>query len=68
MSLRSNGYFVIGAPFMNGVYGYGFASSVGHPMSDSVGLLVYDGMSIISGASVLYYRSFETTPTLLERG
>jgi hypothetical protein len=25
-------------------YGYGFISSVGHPMSDLVRLLVYDGM------------------------
>jgi hypothetical protein len=49
--------FVINAPFTNGGHGDGFASSVAHPRSNSVELLVYDGMHIISWASVLYYRS-----------
>lgn len=35
---------VIGTPFANGGRGYGFASSLGHPRSDSVRLHVYDGM------------------------
>jgi hypothetical protein len=43
IGLRSNGYIVTGAPCLNGGHNYGFASSVGHPRSDSVGLLVYDG-------------------------
>jgi len=42
MGLGSNGAFVIGAPFTNGGYGYGFASSVGYTMLDSVELLVND--------------------------
>jgi hypothetical protein len=37
---------VIGAPFLNRGYSYGFASSVGHPRLDSVELLIYDGMRI----------------------
>jgi hypothetical protein len=49
MGLGSNGYFVIGAPCLNGGHGYGFASIVGHPRSDSVGLLVYDGMRTYQG-------------------
>jgi hypothetical protein len=40
----------------------------GHMRSDSVMLLVYDGMRIISGAPVLYYRSLGTAPTMLGRG
>jgi hypothetical protein len=52
--LGSNGCFVTGSPFINGGHGYGFASSVGHPRSDSVGLLVYDSMSTLSGAPMLY--------------
>jgi hypothetical protein len=42
--LRSNGYFVTGASYLNGGHGYDFASSVGHPRSGSVRLLVYDSM------------------------
>jgi hypothetical protein len=48
MSLGSNGCFVTGRPCLNGGYGYGFASSMGHPWSDLVRLLVYDGMRKIS--------------------
>jgi len=43
IGLRSNGYFVTGTPCLNGGHNYGFASNVGHPRSDSVELLVYDG-------------------------
>jgi len=42
--LGSNGCFVTGTPCLNGGHGYGFGSSVGHPRSDLVRLLVYDGM------------------------
>jgi hypothetical protein len=59
---------VIGAPFTNGGHGYGFSSSVRHSRSNSVGLLVYDGMCTIFGAPLLYYRSLRTTLTLLGRG
>jgi hypothetical protein len=45
-----------------------FASSVGHPRSDSVGLLVDDGMRIILLAPVLYYRSLGIVPTLPSKG
>jgi hypothetical protein len=65
MGLGSNGCFVTRVPYLNGGNGYGFTSSVGHPRSDLVGLLVYDGMCTISGAPVLYYRSLETVPSLL---
>jgi hypothetical protein len=41
MSFGSNNCFVIGALFTNGGHGYDFTSSVGHPKSNSVGLLVY---------------------------
>jgi hypothetical protein len=49
-------------------HSYGFASSVGHPRSDSVGLQVYDSMHKISGAPMLYYRSLGTMLTLPKRG
>jgi hypothetical protein len=38
--------FVTGAPFINGAHGYGFASSAGHPRSDSFRLLIYDGPAL----------------------
>jgi hypothetical protein len=57
---------VIGAPFTNRGQGYGFATSVCHPRSDSVGLLVYDAMRTISEAPLLYYRSLRTAPNLSE--
>jgi hypothetical protein len=62
--------FVTGAQFLNGSHGYIFSSSMGHPMSDSVELLVYDGTYtyITDEAFVLYYRSLETASTLLEIG
>jgi len=41
--------FVTGSPFMNEGHGYGFASSVGHLMSSSTGLLIYDGMHTYPG-------------------
>jgi len=41
--------FGIDAPFTNEHHGYSFASSVGHPSSDSVGLLVYDVTRIYPG-------------------
>jgi hypothetical protein len=49
MGLGSNGYFVTGTSCLNKGHGYSFASSVGHPRSDSVGLLVYDGMRTYPG-------------------
>jgi hypothetical protein len=49
-------------------HGYGFASSVGHTRSDSVGLLVYDGMRIIYGTPMLYYMSLGIASTLLRMG
>lgn len=36
MGFRSNGYFVIGAPYQSGGHGYGFASSMDHQRLDSV--------------------------------
>jgi hypothetical protein len=48
-------------------YGYGFTSSVGHLRSDSVGLLAYDGIRKIYGASVLYYKALGTAPTLQKK-
>jgi hypothetical protein len=44
IGLGFNCYFMIGIPCLNKGYGYSFASSVSHPRSISVGLLVYDGM------------------------
>jgi hypothetical protein len=52
MSRGSNGYFVIGASYLNGDHGYGFSSSVGHLKLDLNRLLVYDDMHTISGASL----------------
>jgi hypothetical protein len=49
MGLGSNNCFVTGTPYLNGGYDYGFTSSVGHPRSDSVGLLVYDSMHTYQG-------------------
>jgi hypothetical protein len=66
--LGSSGYFVTGTPFMNMGHDYSFSSSVSYPRSDSVRLVVYDGMCTIFGALVLYYRSLETTLTLWKRG
>jgi len=45
--------FVTSAPYLNRCHSYGFASSVGHPRTDSVGLLVYDGMRIYPGHGVV---------------
>jgi hypothetical protein len=42
IGLGFNSCFVIGAPWLNGVHGYEFSSSVGHLSSNLVGLLVYD--------------------------
>jgi hypothetical protein len=44
--------FLTDAPCLNWGHNYGFTNSVRHPRSDSIGLLVYDGMRIISGAPV----------------
>jgi hypothetical protein len=68
MGFESNGCFVTGVPFTNGGRGYGFDCSVGHPRSDSVELLVYNGMRTISEGPMLYYRSLETAPTIAGRG
>jgi hypothetical protein len=63
--LGSNGGFSDGRTMC---HGYHFVSSVDHPISDSVGLLVYDSMHTIYGKPVLYYKSFGTTSTLPRRG
>jgi hypothetical protein len=68
MGLRSNGCFTTGAPCLNGVPGYIFASSLDHPRSNSIWLLVYDSMHTKSGTPMLYYGSIETMPTLSRRG
>jgi hypothetical protein len=68
MGLEFNSCFVIGASYPSESHGYEFASSMGHPRLDSVGLLVCDGMHIISGAPMLYYRSLMIASTLLGRG
>jgi hypothetical protein len=62
--------FVTGSSFLNGGHDYIFANSMGHPMSNSVELLVYDGTYtyITDGAPVLYYKSLEAAPTMLGRG
>jgi len=44
-------------------HSYGFTNSV-----DSIGLLVCDSMHAISGAPVLYYRSFGIVSTLSRKG
>jgi len=49
-------------------HGYGFTSSMGYLRSDSIGLLVYDGMCTISGSPVLYYKSLGIALTLPMRG
>jgi hypothetical protein len=49
MGLGSNGCFVTDAPCLNKGHGYDFASSVGPPRSDSVGLLVNDSMCTYPG-------------------
>jgi len=59
-----HGCFVTNVPFMNRGHHYGFASSVGHPRSNSVRLLVNDGIRTIYGAPVLYYRTIGTASTL----
>jgi hypothetical protein len=65
MSLESNGYFLISAPFANESHSYGFASSICHLRSGSVGLLVNDGMYTIFRAPVLCYKSIGIASTLL---
>lgn len=62
LGIGSNGCYVTDAPCWNRGHSYKFASSVGHPRSDSVGLLVYDGMSTISEVQMLYY-SWANTKT-----
>jgi hypothetical protein len=64
----SNGCFVTDTLCLNGDHGNGFANSVGHRRSNSVGLLVYDTMCTIFETPILYYRSLRTTPTLPRRG
>jgi hypothetical protein len=59
--------FVTSAPYLNEGHSYGFASNVGHTRSDSVGLLVFDGMRIVFGAPMLYNRPLKIVPTLLGR-
>jgi hypothetical protein len=55
MGLAYDGCFVTSTPYLNRDHSYEFASSVGHPMSDLVGLLVYDGMHVynIRGTDVV---------------
>jgi hypothetical protein len=57
MDFRYNGCFLADAPCLNGGHSYSFASCMGHPRSNSIVLLVYDGMHTISEASVLHYKS-----------
>jgi hypothetical protein len=49
MGRGSNGFFVTDTPSLDGVHGYGFGSSVGHPRLDSDGLLVNDGIRTYPG-------------------
>jgi len=49
MGHGSNGCFVTSSPYLNGGHGYNFASNMGHPRSDLVDLLVYDGMRTYPG-------------------
>jgi hypothetical protein len=65
MGLGSNSCFVTGAPFG---HGYGFVNRMGHLRLDSFGLLVNDSIRTISGAPVLYYKSFGITLTLPKNG
>jgi predicted glycosyltransferase involved in capsule biosynthesis len=64
MGIGSNNCFVTGTPCLNEGHSYSFSSSAGYSRSDSVGLLVYDDIRTIFRASVLYYMSLGTTPTL----
>jgi hypothetical protein len=67
--LESNGCFVTDAPCIIKVMITALlVSSVGQLKSNSVGLLVYDSMHIISGALVLSYRSLGITSTMPRRG
>jgi len=66
--LGSNVCFVTDAPCLNEGQSYGFARSVGNPRSNSVGLLVFDGMRTIHRVLVLCYKSLGTAPTLPIRG
>jgi hypothetical protein len=68
MGLGSNDCFVTATLFKNRGHGYDFASSVSHPRSNSVELLVYDDMCTILRVLVLYYRSLGTAPTLIRKG
>jgi hypothetical protein len=68
MGLGSNGCFVTITLCLNEGHIYGFASSVGPPRSDSIRLLVYEGMRTIFGVLVLYYRPLETVLTLPIKG
>jgi len=49
-------------------HSYDFASIMGHPRLDSVGLIIYDDIHTIFGTLVLYYRFIRTMPTLPRNG
>jgi hypothetical protein len=63
----SNGFVIIMQPFpIDGHYRTSVISCVGHPRSDAVMLLVLCMVRCaVTGAPALYYRSLETTSTLL---
>jgi hypothetical protein len=67
IGLAYNGCFVTGAPYLNRGHNYEFANSVGHPRSNSIGLLIYDGICTIYEAPMLYYKSLGIALTLLWR-
>ena len=70
MDLRSNDSFMAGAALTGGHYMTNIISGVGETRSNSVVPPVFCTVAYrtISRASVLYYRSLETLPTLLGMG
>ena len=69
-AFESNGFVIKTQPFLlDGHYRTDVISGVGHPMLDSVMLLVLRTVCCaMAGAPVLYYRSLGTVSTLLRRG
>jgi hypothetical protein len=53
VGLGSNGYLVTNAPCLNGVTITNIINSMGHPSSDSVGLLMMDDNVHIQGTNVI---------------
>jgi hypothetical protein len=68
MGLGSNGCFVTGATLMGSHYSTYIISSMGHPRSGSVGLLVLWTIVYNGWGGDIVLMSIGTMPTLLRRG